>query len=115
MPLLLGLGLAAGFLFPDWLTGRLGFGSHLNLLGHSVLLPLVLFTEVAGRKAFRFVSVLALATAGHLLWDLAQAAAPQLAAASAVDGWQALPWLWMNAILGVGLAVAAFRRGQMAR
>jgi serine protease len=114
MPLALGAALALGFLFPDWLTGRLGFSSHLNLLGHSVLLPLLLFTEVEGRKAFRLVSVLGLATAAHLLWDLGHAAAPQLAAAGVVDTWQAVPWLWTNAIVGVGLAVAAFRRGQMA-
>jgi serine protease len=114
LPFALGLALAFGFLFPDWLTGRLGFDSHLNLIGHSILLPALLFFEVEGRKAFRVVSVLALAMAAHLLWDLGHAGAPQITAASAAEGWHALPWLWTNAVVGLGLAMAAFRKGQQA-
>jgi serine protease len=112
--LALGAAIAVGFLFPDWLTARLGFDSRLNLLGHSILLPALLFFEVEGRLALRIVAGMALAVAGHLLWDLGHGGAPHMAPLDADTGWHALPWLWTNAVVGLGLAVAAFRRGQRA-
>ena len=46
----------------------------------------------------------------HLEHDLAHAGAPHMSPLDADTGWYALPWLWTNAIVGLGLALTAYRR-----
>lgn len=104
------VGLALGLLGPDLLFGWLGFGSGFNLVLHSALVPLYLLWEVEGGAGYRFVAAMAGGMALHLGWDAFQGQAPF----PGVLPVHALPWLWTNVIVGLGVALVAYRRGHAA-
>jgi len=107
-PIAATLALLLGFLLPDGLTTYFGFDSRFNLFGHSILLPLLLLSIVAGQKALGFMAAMAAGFVGHLLWDLLQGVAP-----FAVDlAWQAVLWLGTNILVGVGTIIAALQRAR---
>lgn len=100
------LGLVMGVLGPDLVFGWLGFNSPFNILLHSALIPLYLLWEVGGKATYRFVGALALGAALHLGWDAYHGQAPFPGIVPA----HALPWLWVNTAVGVGVALVAWRR-----
>lgn len=103
-----------GWLAPDALAMWLGYRSPWHLLGHSVLLPAILLTEVEGRRALRWTATLAVAMTLHLAWDLAHDLAPRAAGLAVDGGWQTTLWLSANLIVGIGIVVAALRRSRNA-
>jgi serine protease len=103
--------LVLGLLGPDWLAAHFGFDHHVNMVGHSLLLPALLLTEVESRGSLRWVSLLAAALTAHLVWDLRWGTAPF----SATAGWQTLVWLWANTAAGVIVSLVALLRAQRAR
>jgi serine protease len=103
--------LALGLLGPDWLSAHFGFDSHLNMLGHSLVIPALLLTEVESRSSLRWVGLLAAAVTAHLLWDLHWGTAPF--AATAV--WQSTLWLGANAVVGLVVGLSALVRSCQAR
>lgn len=104
------LGFVAGILGPDLAFGWLGFSSPFNILLHSALVPLYLLWEVEGKAAYRLVGAMALGLALHLGWDAYQGQAPF---PGIVPG-HALPWLWVNGVVGTGIALVAWRRSVLA-
>ncbi len=99
-------GLALGALGPDLIFGWLGYGSPFSLVFHSALIPLYLLWEAESRAVYRFVSALSLGTAAHLAWEAAWRTPPF----AGVMPDHALPWMWVNVAVGVGVAVVAWRR-----
>jgi hypothetical protein len=106
--------LLAGWLGPDALVARLGFASPWHLLGHSALLPALVLSETESRRGLRLAALFAVAMTLHLLWDLLRGTAPQATGLGASGGWQMTLWLAANAIVGAGIALAAFRRSEKA-
>jgi serine protease len=104
--------LLAGWLAPDALAGWLGYASPWHLLGHSVLLPAILLTELERRRALQLVAALSFAVTAHLAWDLFHGIAPQATGLAAEGGWQTTLWLATNAVVGVGITIAALRRAR---
>jgi serine protease len=98
--------LVLGLLGPDWLASHFGFDHHINMVGHSLLLPALLLTEVESRASLRWVAALAAALTAHLLWDLRWGTAPFPAMAD----WQALVWLCANTFAGVLVVAIALSR-----
>src|SRR5207248_1392207 len=103
--------LALGLLGPDWLASHFGFDSHLNMLGHSLVIPVLLLTEVESRPTLRWVALLAGALTAHLLWELHWGSAPL----SPAVGWQTTLWLGANAAAGVGVVLVALLRSYQAK
>lgn len=103
--------LALGLLSPDWIASYFGFDSHLNMIGHSLLIPALLLTEVESLASLRWVALLAAALTAHLVWELHWGTAPF----SAMAGWQTTLWLWANAAVGVAVTFIALVRGHRAR
>jgi serine protease len=102
------LGLAAGFWLPDVAFLWLGFGTPFAIILHSALVPLYLLWEADSRAVYRFVSATAVGLALHLAWDALQGQ-PLFAG---VLPMHALPWLWVNAVVGIGVALVAWRRSR---
>ncbi|MFN3650806.1 MAG: S8 family peptidase [Armatimonadota bacterium] len=100
------LGFVLGFLIPDLFFGWMGYGSPFNIILHSALIPLYLLWEAESGKVYRFVAALALAMSIHLGWDAAMGHAPF----AGVLPSHALPWLWVNTAVGLGVALVAWRR-----
>jgi serine protease len=100
------LGLAIGMLGPDLMFGWLGFSSPFNILLHSALIPLYLLWEVESKAAHRFAGMLAAGVALHLGWDAYQGHTPFAGVVPA----HALPWMWVNTVVAVGVALTAWRR-----
>lgn len=100
------LGFALGLLGPDLLFGWLGFGSAFNIVVHSALIPLYLLWEAESSAVYRFVGAMALGAALHLGWDAVGGHAPFNGVLPA----HALPWLWVNVTVALGVAVVAWRR-----
>jgi serine protease len=100
------LGLMIGVLGPDLVFGWLGFSSPFNILLHSSLIPLYLLWEVDGKAVYRFVGAMAFGVALHLGWDAYHGQTPFPGIVPA----HALPWLWVNTAVGVGVALVAWRR-----
>jgi serine protease len=98
--------LALGLLGPDWLIAYFGYDSQINMIGHSLVLPALLLTEVESRAALRWVAVFAISLAAHLLWDLRWNTAPFPALAD----WQAELWLMANVVAGGIVALVALAR-----
>ncbi|MGV3721989.1 MAG: hypothetical protein ACO1SX_13840, partial [Actinomycetota bacterium] len=73
---------------------------------HSALIPLYLLWEVESKAAYRFAGMLAAGVALHLGWDAYQGHTPFAGVVPA----HALPWMWANAVVGVGVALTAWRR-----
>ncbi len=99
-------GFVLGMLGPDLIFGWLGFGTPFNILLHSALIPLYLLWEADSRAVYRFVAALAAGTALHLAWDAGLGHLPF----GGVLPVHALPWLWVNVVIGVGIALVAYRR-----
>ncbi len=96
--------LALGLLLPDWLTGYLGMTSHLNLIGHSILIPgalLVLGAE--GKTERRLLGWMALGLALHLGWEFLRGTVP---VGPEIGAWQLLPWVAANVVVGFGLLLS---------
>jgi len=100
------LGIVMGVLGPDLVFGWLGFSSPFNILLHSALIPLYLLWEVEGKAVYRFVGALALGVALHLGWDAYNGQAPFPGIVPA----HGMPWLWVNTVVGVGVALVAWKR-----
>ncbi|HZT41055.1 MAG TPA: S8 family peptidase [Chthonomonadaceae bacterium] len=96
--------LSLGLLLPDWLTGYLGVCSHLNLIGHSVLIPgALLLMGAEGKTEKRLLGWMALGFTLHLGWEFLRGTAligPE------VGTWQMLPWVASNVLVGFGLLIA---------
>jgi len=105
------LGLVMGVLGPDLVFGWLGFNSPFNILLHSALIPLYLLWEVDGKAVYRFVGAMALGVALHLGWDAYHGQAPFPGIVPA----HALPWLWVNTVVGLGVALVAWKRSFTSR
>jgi serine protease len=99
-------GLVLGLLGPDLVFGWLGYGSPFNIILHSALIPLYLLWEAESRPVYRFVAAAAVGMAVHLAWDAAVGHTPF----GGVVPDHALPWLWVNAVVGLGVALVAWRR-----
>lgn len=92
------LAVTVGLFLPDLFGAFAGYGSLWNLLGHSAIIPVfLLWSEAEGDNEARFYGAMALGTALHLLWDLYHGTAPFIGGVP----WAALPWLYVNAALGV--------------
>jgi serine protease len=104
------LALGIGLMGPDWLTRHFGWDAQINMLGHSLLLPALLLTEVESRAALRWVAMLAGALTMHLLWDLRWNSAPFPALAD----WQTTLWLGANCVAGLVVGLIALFRAQRA-
>ncbi len=100
------LGLLLGFWGPDLVFHWIGFGSPFNILLHSALIPLYLLWEAESKPVYRFVGTISLGVALHLAWDAWQAHAPFVG----VLPMHAAPWLYVNAAVGVGVALVAWAR-----
>jgi len=100
------LGLVLGLLGPDLIFGWLGFGTPVNILLHSALIPLYLLWEAESQRVYRFVTALAIGTFLHLAWDAALGHVPFPDVIPA----HALPWLWVNVVVALGVALVAWRR-----
>jgi serine protease len=108
----LSLALVVGWLAPDALARWLGYASPWHLLGHSVLLPAILLTEVERRRALQIVAALTAAVTAHLAWDLFQGVTPHALGHAVDTGWQTTLWLATNAAIGIGIVIAALRRAR---
>jgi subtilisin family serine protease len=102
----------AGWLVPDALVRWLGYSSPWHLVGHSILLPGLLLVGLGGRRALRLVALFAAAVTLHLLWDLGRGITPHATSPAADIEWPTTLWLVTNAVLGVGITVAALRRAR---
>lgn len=100
------LGFMLGALGPDLIFGWLGFSSPFNILLHSALIPLYLLWEADSRAVYRFTSALAAGIALHLGWDAFQGHVPFGGILPA----HGIPWLWVNAVVGVGVGGVAWLR-----
>jgi serine protease len=100
------MGFVAGLMAPDLLFGWVGFASPWSLLFHSALIPLYLLWEAGSRRGYRGVSALGLGVAAHLAWDASGGHVPF----GGVVPEQALPWLWVNVAIALGVALVAYRR-----
>ncbi|HLB76153.1 MAG TPA: hypothetical protein VJO72_03885, partial [Candidatus Dormibacteraeota bacterium] len=103
--------LLLGLLGPDWLASQFGFDAHINMIGHSLLIPALLLTEVESRSSLRWVALLAAALTAHLVWDLRWGTAPFPAMAD----WQSTLWLWGNTAVGAVVTLIALVRAHQAR
>ncbi|MCC6445334.1 MAG: S8 family serine peptidase [Armatimonadetes bacterium] len=99
-----------GLLLPGIFGSLVGFGSLLNLLGYSVALPLLLFSAASSRSALGFIAALVSGFIVNFLWEIALGLTPFAAAL----GWQALIWLATNILVGIGMVIAAVKRGRLA-
>lgn len=100
------LGFVMGMLGPDMIFGWMGFGSPFNIVLHSALIPLYLLWEAESGTVYRFVGAMAAGMAMHLGWDAMWGHAPF----AGVLPTHAIPWLWVNAVAGLGVALVAYRR-----
>ncbi|MBM3459086.1 MAG: peptidase S8 [Armatimonadetes bacterium] len=102
-------GLLLGLVGPDvaaWWMG--GSASPFMLLFHSALIPLYLLWEANSRSLYRFVGAMAAGSALHLGFDAFSGAA-MFGGAGVVPA-HGVPWLWVNAAVGLGVALVAYRR-----
>jgi serine protease len=98
--------LLLGYFGPDALFPFIGFASPFSLVLHSALIPLYLLWEAESKSVYRFVSGLALGAAVHLAWDAFRG----IAAFPGINPGHAMPWLWVNVVVGLGVAVVAYAR-----
>lgn len=103
-------GFLLGFTGPDVMFRWAGFASPFAVLIHSALLPLYLLWEVESKRAYRFVALMGLGSALHLGWNAFHGNTPF----AGVLPDHGVPWLWINALVGAGVAVVAFRRSNSA-
>jgi serine protease len=99
--------LTIGLLLPDTISAFASFGSFWNLIGHSILVPgFLLISEAESRAERRFYGMLALGLIAHLGWDILSGTAPF----AGTLHWAALPWLWTNITVGLGVVLSSLRR-----
>lgn len=99
-------GFVIGFWGPDFIFGWLGFGSPFSIVLHSALIPLFLLSEAESKAVYRFIGAMAVGMAVHLGWD----ALTGQGVGAGILPIHATPWLWVNAVVGLGVALAAWRR-----
>jgi hypothetical protein len=100
-----------GWLVPDALAQWLGYASPWHLVGHSILLPGLLLVGLEGRRPLQWVALFAGAVTLHLCWDLGRGITPHATGAAAAE-WPTTLWLVTNAVMGVGITLAALRRAR---
>ena len=101
-------GFAVGGLGPDLVFGWLGYASPFNIILHSALIPLYLLWEAESKAVYRFVAATGVGMGLHLAWDAIRGSTPF----AGVLPDHALPWLWVNAIVAIGVALVAYRRSE---
>jgi serine protease len=100
------LPLAIGLCAPDALQFVFGFGSRLNMLGHSVLIPIVWLNLPNLKKpALRWALAVTVGLAIHLLMDAHSGVTPF----AVLPPWRVSFWLYANAAVGAGLLFFAFQ------
>ena len=104
-------GFALGYFVPDWWDGSL---SPWGILVHGALVPLYLLWEMDSRRAYRFLAALSVGMAVHLLLDLVLGSFSPTIIALAGRG-ECDRWLFVNTLVAVGVAIAAYRRSYLAR
>ena len=67
-------------------------------------------TEAETKAVYRFVGAMAVGMAVHLGWDALTGRAPF----PGILPIHAYPWLWVNTVVGLGVALAAWRRSYSA-
>lgn len=102
------LGFVLGYFGPDLVFGWIGFGSPFGIVLHSALIPLYLLWEAESKGVYRFVGAMALGAAVHLAWDALRGIAPF----PGVLPTHGIPWLWVNVIVGLGVALVAWGRSR---
>ncbi|HEV2473809.1 MAG TPA: S8 family peptidase [Chthonomonadales bacterium] len=107
-PVLGTVSLAAGLLFPDWLTHMVGLTSRFNLIGHSVLIPgILLITGAEEQSERRALGWIACGMALHVGWEFLRGTSPVSADLSV---WRLLPWVAANVLVGFGMLLSSFTR-----
>ncbi len=106
-------GLVVGLAGPDLATMWAGQSSPFTLVFHSALIPLYLLWEADSKAVYRFVGAMAAGAALHLGYD-AFTGAVGFGGAGVVPA-HGVPWLWTNCLVGLGAAVAAYRRSVLAK
>lgn len=101
-------GLGLGLLGPDLAPLWVGFGTPFALVFHSALIPLYLLWEADSRPVYRFVAAAGLGMTLHLGWE---AAAGGVVFPGVLPS-HGLPWLWVNTLIALAVALVAFRRGE---
>jgi serine protease len=102
--------LALGLLGPDWLTRTFGYDSQINMIGHSLIIPALLLTELESRASLRWLAIFAVSLSAHLVWDLRWNTAPFPALAD----WQTELWLGANTVAGGIVTLVALVRARRA-
>ncbi len=93
--------LAFGLIFPDWLTGYLGMASHINIVGHSVLIPgALLLMGVKEQSERRALGWMAFGLTLHLGWEFLRHTVPFGMEAGTLP---MLLWVGANALVGTGI------------
>ena len=93
--------LAFGLVFPDWLTGYLGMTSHINLVGHSVLIPAaLLLMGVKEKTERRALGWMAFGLTLHLGWEFLRHTIPFGMEAGTLP---LLLWVGANVLVGTSI------------
>lgn len=95
--------LSFGLLFPDWIAGFAGFGSPLNIIGHSVIVPGALLMLGARNGERRLLGAMAFGMMLHVGWELLRGTSPF---GPEISTLQLMPWVSANLIVGFGIVVA---------
>jgi hypothetical protein len=96
--------LSFGLLFPDWLTGYLGMSSHLNIIGHSILIPgALLVLGAKGTTERRLLGWMACGLTLHLGWEFLRGTSPF---GAHFGFWQMLPWTVSNTLIGCSMMLS---------
>lgn len=100
------LPLAIGLCAPDVLEFVFGFGSRLNMLSHSVLIPIMwLNLPNLKRTSLRWALAVTVGLVVHLLMDAHSGATPF----AVLPQWRVSLWLYTNAAVGAMLLFFAFQ------
>ncbi len=104
--------LAIGLCLPDVFQWLIGFGSLVNMVGHSILIP-ILWLNLRGRDTVSLRRALAV-TVG-LVVRLSMDAQSGVTPFAVLPPWRSIFWMYVNAGIGIALLLFAFeeRRGRM--
>lgn len=95
--------ISLGLLLPDWLTNYVGLGSHLNILTHSVIIPIALILFGAKSPSERrLIGWLSFGLMVHLITELVHGTVPYGLSPSL---WVAFPWIISNLLVGSGICL----------
>ena len=95
--------LAVGLLLPDWLTRVFGNASPWNLAAHSILIPGALLLLGAEKTEKRLLGWMAFGMTVHVGWEFLHGTTPL---GAEIGTWQLLPWVAVNALVGLGMLFA---------